>query len=158
MFTCWFSRRQRMYLVINCLHSPVDGNKNITKLIFSVNCLVSIINSIIVLDPNTIVFKKMFNLSRQLYCLCVEKFAFCLIIYIKTFNTINNKTSTTQWNTELKTTQIQGKYLTITLYNNVHTHTHAHNVIIKQNKCTFPVKTPFSSNSTDRSRWYSIKW
>ena len=32
----------------------------------------------------------------QLYCLCVEKFAFWLVIYIKTFNTINNKTSTTQ--------------------------------------------------------------
>ena len=32
----------------------------------------------------------------QLYCLCVEKFAFLLIIYIKTFNTVNNKTSTTQ--------------------------------------------------------------
>ena len=30
----------------------------------------------------------------QLYCLCVEKFAFWLIIYIKTFNKINNKTST----------------------------------------------------------------
>ena len=28
----------------------------------------------------------------QLYCLCVEKFAFWLIIYIKTFNTVNNKT------------------------------------------------------------------
>ena len=32
----------------------------------------------------------------QLYCLCVEKFAFWLVIYIKTFNTVNNKTSTTQ--------------------------------------------------------------
>ena len=32
----------------------------------------------------------------QLYCLYVEKFAFWLIIYIKTFNTVNNKTSTTQ--------------------------------------------------------------
>ena len=32
----------------------------------------------------------------QLYCLYVEKFAFWLVIYIKTFNTINNKTSTTQ--------------------------------------------------------------
>ena len=32
----------------------------------------------------------------QLYCLCVEKSAFWLVIYIKTFNTVNNKTSTTQ--------------------------------------------------------------
>ena len=32
----------------------------------------------------------------QLYGLYVEKFAFCLDIYIKTFNTVNNKTSTTQ--------------------------------------------------------------
>ena len=32
----------------------------------------------------------------QLYCLCVETFAFWLVIYIKTFNKINNKTSTTQ--------------------------------------------------------------
>ena len=64
----------------------------------------------------------------QLYCLCVEKFAFWLIIYIKTFNTVNNKTSTTQWNTELKTAQIQGKYLTVTMYTHActHTHTHAH--------------------------------
>ena len=30
----------------------------------------------------------------QLYCLCVEKFAFWLVIYIKRFNKINNKTST----------------------------------------------------------------
>ena len=29
----------------------------------------------------------------QLYCFCVEKFAFWLVIYIKTFNKINNKTS-----------------------------------------------------------------
>ena len=28
----------------------------------------------------------------QLYCLYVEKFAFWLVIYIKTFNTVNNKT------------------------------------------------------------------
>ena len=89
----------------------------------------------------------------QLYCLCVETFAFWLVIYIKTFNKINNKTptiyiktfnkinnktstiyiktfnkinnktsticiktSTTQWNTELETAQIQGKYLTITIF------------------------------------------
>ena len=32
----------------------------------------------------------------QLYCLCVDTFAFWLVIYIKTFNKINNKTSTTQ--------------------------------------------------------------
>ena len=32
----------------------------------------------------------------QLYCLYVEKFAFWLVIYIKTFNTVNSKTSTTQ--------------------------------------------------------------
>ena len=32
----------------------------------------------------------------QLYCLYVEKFAFWLVIYIKTFNAVNNKTSTTQ--------------------------------------------------------------
>ena len=32
----------------------------------------------------------------QFYCLCVEKFAFWLVIYIKTFNKVNNKTSTTQ--------------------------------------------------------------
>ena len=30
----------------------------------------------------------------QLYCLWVEKFAFWLVIYINTFNTVNNKTST----------------------------------------------------------------
>ena len=40
----------------------------------------------------------------QLYCLCVETFAFWPTIYIKTFNKINNKTSTTQWNMELKNT------------------------------------------------------
>ena len=39
----------------------------------------------------------------------------------KTFNTFNNKRSTTQWNTELKTAQIQGKYLTITMYTHAHT-------------------------------------
>ena len=61
----------------------------------------------------------------QLYCLCAEKFAFWLVIYIKTFNKINNKTSTTRWNTELKTAQIQGKYLTITMYTHTHAHTHA---------------------------------
>ena len=61
----------------------------------------------------------------QLYCLSAEKFAFWLVIYIKTFNTINNKTSTTQWNTELKTAQIQGKYLTITMYTHTHARTHA---------------------------------
>ena len=27
----------------------------------------------------------------QLYCFCAEKFAFWLVIYIKTFNKINNK-------------------------------------------------------------------
>ena len=32
----------------------------------------------------------------QLYCLYVEKLAFWLGIYIKTFSTVNNKTSTTQ--------------------------------------------------------------
>ena len=31
----------------------------------------------------------------QLYSLCVEKFAFWLVIYIKTLYTVNNKTSTT---------------------------------------------------------------
>ena len=31
----------------------------------------------------------------QLYCLYVEKFAFWLVVYIKTFNTVNDKTSTT---------------------------------------------------------------
>ena len=30
----------------------------------------------------------------QLYCLCVEKFAFWLVIYMQTFNKINDKTST----------------------------------------------------------------
>ena len=30
----------------------------------------------------------------QLYCLCVQKFAFWLVIYIKAFNKVNNKTST----------------------------------------------------------------
>ena len=43
----------------------------------------------------------------------------------ETFNTINNKTSTTQWNTELKTSQIQEKYLTITVYTHTHARTHA---------------------------------
>ena len=79
-------------------------------------------------------------LRIQLYWLCVEKFAFWLIIYIKTFNKINNKTSTTRWNTELKTTQIQGKYLTMYTCTHArtlppthqlthtpkHTHTHTH--------------------------------
>ena len=37
----------------------------------------------------------------------------------KTFNTFNNKT-TTQWNTEIKTAQIQGKCLTITMYTRTH--------------------------------------
>ena len=60
----------------------------------------------------------------QFYCLCVEKFAFWLVIYVKTFNTINNKT-TTQRNTELKNAQIQGKYLTITMYKHTQTRTHA---------------------------------
>ena len=69
----------------------------------------------------------------QLYCLCVEKFAFWLVIYIKTFNKINNKTSTTQWNTELKTAQIQGKYLTITMYTHTHARTHA-----RSNKTIIP--------------------
>ena len=36
------------------------------------------------------------NNTIQLYCLCVEKFAFWLIIYINTFNKINNKISTIQ--------------------------------------------------------------
>ena len=36
------------------------------------------------------------NDTIQLYCLCVDKFAFWLVIYIKTLNTVNNKTSTTQ--------------------------------------------------------------
>ena len=35
----------------------------------------------------------------QLFCLCVETFAFWLVIYIKTFNKMNNKT---QWNMQLK--------------------------------------------------------
>ena len=38
--------------------------------------------------------KEQYN-TIQLYCLYVEKFAFWLVIYIKTFNTVNNKTSTT---------------------------------------------------------------
>ena len=59
----------------------------------------------------------------QLYCLSVEKFDFWLIIYIKTFNKINNKTSTTQLNMELKTTQIQGKYLTMYTHTRMHAHT-----------------------------------
>ena len=46
----------------------------------------------------------------QLFCLCVETFAFWLVIYIKTFNKMNNKT---QWNMQLKNAQIQGKYLTL---------------------------------------------
>ena len=58
----------------------------------------------------------------QLYCFCVEKSAFWLVIYIKTFSTVNNKTSTAQWNTELKTAQIQG----ILNNNNVHTHACTH--------------------------------
>ena len=65
----------------------------------------------------------------QLYCLCIEKFAFWHVIYIKTFSKINNKTPTTQWNTELKNAQIQGKYLTITMYIYARTHappTHTH--------------------------------
>ena len=38
----------------------------------------------------------------------------------KTVNIFNNKTSTTQWNTEIKTTQIQGKFLTIAMYTRTH--------------------------------------
>ena len=38
----------------------------------------------------------LFYNTIQLYCLCVDKFAFWLVIYINTFNKINNKTSTTQ--------------------------------------------------------------
>ena len=47
----------------------------------------------------SLVITKLFSKKNtiQLYCLCVEKFAFWLIIYIKTFNNINNKTSTTHW-------------------------------------------------------------
>ena len=55
----------------------------------------------------------------------------------KTVNTFNNKTSTTQWNTEIKTAQIQGKFLTIAMYTRTHggmhaptppPHTHTHTV------------------------------
>ena len=44
----------------------------------------------------------------------------------KTFNTFNNKTSTTQWNVELKIAQMQGKYLTVTTYTHTHAPTHTH--------------------------------
>ena len=43
----------------------------------------------------------------------------------KTVNTFNNKTSTTQWNTEIKTDQIQGKFLTVAMYTRTHGGMHA---------------------------------
>ena len=43
----------------------------------------------------------------------------------KTVNIFNNKTSTTQWNTEIKTAQIQGKFLTIAMYTRTHGGMHA---------------------------------
>ena len=75
----------------------------------------------------------------QLYCLYVEKFAFWLVIYIKTFNKINNKTSTiyiktfnkinnktstTRWNTELKKrSNTREKNNNIRMHAPTHTHT-----------------------------------
>ena len=82
----------------------------------------------------------------------------------KTFNTFNNKT--TQWNTEIKTAQIQGKCLTITMYTRTHggmhaptppppppppppTHTHRHT-----NKTT---TDHFISQKAPKSRYKSAK-
>ena len=61
--------------------------------------------------------------NTTLLSLCRE---ICLLAFHlhKTFNAVNNKTSTTQWNTELKTAQRQGKYLTITMYRHTHARTH----------------------------------
>ena len=50
-------------------------------------------------------FLKIQHNTVHLYCLSVEKFAFWFVIYIKTLNAVNNKISTAQWNTELKTAQ-----------------------------------------------------
>ena len=58
--------------------------------------------------------------NKTLLSLCREICFLARHIH-KTFNKINNKTSTTQWNTELKTAQIQGKYLTITRCCDTHT-------------------------------------
>ena len=89
------------------------------------------------IGENTVRFHAFFNCGKKsvalqysttLLSLCRE---ICLLArhLHKTFNTFNNKTSTTQWNTELKNAQIQGKYLTITMYTHTHRCTH---------KCTHP--------------------
>ena len=63
--------------------------------------------------------------NTTLLSLCWEICFLARHLHKKTFNTINNKTSTTQWNTELKTAQLRGKYLTITMYTCTHACTHA---------------------------------
>ena len=55
----------------------------------------------------------------QLYCLCFEKVAFWLVIYVKTttttttVNTFYNRTLTIQQHTELKTVQIQKQHIAV---------------------------------------------
>ena len=44
----------------------------------------------------------------QLYCLCIEKFAFWRVIYIKIIQQLTIKRQQLGENTELKTAQIQG--------------------------------------------------
>ena len=62
--------------------------------------------------------------NTTLLSLCRE---ICLLAHHlhKTVNIFNNKTSTTQWNTEIKTAQIQGKFLTIAMYTRTHGGMHA---------------------------------
>ena len=63
-----------------------DNSQNINSSVYSATFRVKPSSKSIEIQYNII----------QLYCLCVEKFAFWLVIYIKPFNKINNKTSTTQ--------------------------------------------------------------
>ena len=79
--------------------SFLDGalNGGFGEGVMSVNMVSYLLNTyyLNVLAITTELFQKN-GYTIQLYCLCVEKFAFWLVIYIKTFNKINNKTSTTQ--------------------------------------------------------------
>ena len=76
--------------------------------------------------------QRRFNSLRRLYEYNTNLLSLCREICFlarplhKTFNTINNKTSTPQCNTELKTAQIQEKYLTITMYTHSRTHARTH--------------------------------
>ena len=65
---------------------------SVTQWCFSVLSVMFVLSVLFALHP---VFAYIYN-TIQLYCLYAEKFAFWLVIYIKTFNTVNNKISTTQ--------------------------------------------------------------